>query len=441
MNITRLFALVVLTFIFSQCAEDEPLDLDVLLTEAIKDVNSAGVSGFILPDQYDFDNIPQEPKNPLNEHKVELGRNLFYETGLATLSKHESGRGTYSCGTCHLPELGMLPGYHQGIADGGNGYQIRSINEDYLESDLDVQAIRPMSLYNVGFMTNTLWNGRFGARDANVGTEHVWGDDGLSHTNELGYSGLECQNIEGLKLHRMEVTKPLMETLGYTELFDLAFPEFSTTTRYTLLTGSFALSAYLRTMTTSEAPFQKWLKGDKEILTDQQKEGAILFFSKARCVVCHNGPAFSSNRFFALGVNDMDQRSDAVNNIGPELDRNGGRGAFTQEDEDLYKFKVPQLYNLKGNEHFFHGSSKSSIVDVIKYKSLAEYENQRVEDSRKPNEFQTLNLSDDEIAQLADFIENGLYDPTVLKFKPTSIISGNCFPNADELSIEQLDCD
>ena len=239
----------------------------------------------------------------------------------------------------------------------------------------------------------------------------------------------------------MDVSPDIVEELGYKELFDQAFPEFSLSERYTLLTGSFALSAYLRTLTTTEAPFQLWLKGDNDAMTDNQKQGAKLFFTKARCIVCHDGPSFSSNRFFALGVNDMDMRADAVNNIGPEHDRNGGRGAFTEKDEDLYKFKVPQLYNLKGNKFFFHGSSKSSVAEVIAYKNKAEYENGRVESFRKPNEFKALELTTIEMEQLEDFIVNGLYDPTVLKYKPTSLLSGNCFPNADEVSKIDLGCD
>ena len=43
-------------------------------------------------------------------------------------------------------------------------------------------------------------------------------------------------------------------------------------------------------------------------------------------------------------------------------------------------------------------------------------------------------LSDEEIEDLVNFIENGLYDPDLFRYVPDVLPSGNCFPNADILS-------
>ena len=90
-------------------------------------------------------------------------------------------------------------------------------------------------------------------------------------------------------------------------MFDEAFPELTESLRYSNYAGSLALSAYIRTILTTEAPFQKWLKGDRNALSYEEKKGGILFFGKAQCYQCHYEQNLGSLEFHALGVNDMDQ--------------------------------------------------------------------------------------------------------------------------------------
>jgi cytochrome c peroxidase len=50
-------------------------------------------------------------------------------------------------------------------------------------------------------------------------------------------------------------------------------------------------------------------------------------------------------------------------------------------------------------------------------------------------------LSEEEKTALVAFIRDGLYDPNLDRFVPEEVLSGNCFPNNDPLSREQLGCD
>ncbi|MCB0587978.1 MAG: hypothetical protein KDD06_21985, partial [Phaeodactylibacter sp.] len=104
------------------------------------------------------------------------------------------------------------------------------------------------------------------------------------------------------------------------------------------LTASFALSAYLRTLLANEAPFQRWLKGEQNVMSEPEKRGAMLFFSKAGCYRCHKGGSLNSVEFHALGVHDLYETGGF--NTGPDDIRNFGRGGFTQRQEDMFKFKV-----------------------------------------------------------------------------------------------------
>lgn len=315
------------------------------------------------------------------------------------------------------------------------------MSDYYSPEQLDVQGARPLNVLNAAYVTNALWNGQFGGRDVNEGTEAVWSEHNGTTINHLGYGGLESQNIESLHLHRMVVNKDVVTSLGYLPYFDSAFSEFSEEERYSDVTASFAIAAYLRTLLTTEAPFQYYLKGDKDALTAQEKRGALLFFSDAKCAACHNGPSLNAMNFYALGVKDLHQTEHTVFNTSPNDTRLLGRGGFTGAEEDMYKFKVPQLYNLKDTPFYFHGSSKTSLEEVVKYFNDAVVENPNVPSSQIPPIFRPLGLSQAEMDDLVAFLKNGLHDPNLKRYQPDYILSGDCFPNNDLQSRIDLGCD
>ncbi len=436
-------AFVMLSFIYG-CSSDEltnPLDVD--LKAAVRKASPNGsLDHFILPSSTDYASIPSDPNNPLTETKIELGRMLFFETGIALDPLFEESKGTYSCATCHIPEAGFMPGRAQGIADGGSGFGVNGEGRTklffYDNDEPDVQGARALSVMNVAFVPNTTWSGQFGGNDNNVGTEDVW--EGFTEINELGLMGLESQALEGFELHRMIVNGTIIDTLGYKPYYDAVFGSFPVSERYTKLTTSFAISAYLRSLITNDAPFQHWLKGNEFAMSDEQKEGALLFFGKAGCYKCHNGkPLNNPNQFYAIGVKDLYEADEAINTNVNDL-RNLGRGGFTKKEEDNFKFKVPQLYNLKGGGFYFHGSSKRSIKEVVEYFNEGVKENAMVSNSRIAAQFHPLGLSEEEIDKVVLFIEHSLYDHEFHKHVPQQVLSGNCFPNNDALSRVDLGC-
>jgi len=439
-----IFALIVMLHACTKDRMPTLVELDNQLDERIRSASPDGTTDFyVLPNENDVHLIPQDPKNPLTAQKVELGKLMFFDTGLAQDPAKESGRGTYSCGTCHLSEAGFRPGNFQGIADGGSNYGVlgedRVKNTEYADNELDVQSARPLSLVNVAYVSNTFWNGQFGGGGVNVGTEDVWDLREDTERNHLGFEAIETQNLEGIIAHRITINKELLDQYGYTFLFDQVFPDIPEEERYTIETASLAFSAYIRTIISNRAPFQDWLKGDREALAYEEKQGAILFFDKAQCFQCHYNQNLGSNEFHALGVTDMDQIPSY--NTSPDDRRNLGRGGFTLREEDNFKFRVPGIYNLQGTNFYFHGASKESLKDLVDYKNEAQSENPRVAQELISSKFKPLGLSEEEKGYLIAFIENALQDPDLKRYEPTSVLSGQCFPNADQASVLDLGCE
>lgn len=416
-----------------------PTDYDKALMNAIDAAtNNVGVDMLILPESNDFASIPQDPLNPLSNAKVQLGKLLFHETGLARNPRMEDvGTETYSCSSCHHAWAGFQANMQQGIGEGGMGFGIsgegRELNPIYPIDSIDVQPLRTPTAMNGAYQKVMLWNGQFGATGPNEGTEAMWDPASPVWNNQFGLEGLETQAIAGLSVHRMLINDELCEEINlYEDLFNIAFSNWPEETRYSVRTGGMAIGAYERTLLSNQTPFQDWLRGDYGAMTNSEKRGAALFFGKAECSSCHNGPALNSMTFYGLGMTDMEGNgtygSSSANTA------NLGRGSFTGDAADNFKFKTPQLYNLKDSPFLGHGGTYTSVREVIEYKNAGLSENSNVPETQLAEGFHPLNLSDNEITDLVNFLENGLYDDDLLRYNPQNLPSGNCFPNADPIS-------
>jgi cytochrome c peroxidase len=141
--------------------------------------------------------------------------------------------------------------------------------------------------------------------------------------------------------------------------------------------------------------------------------------------------------FHAIGMNDL-EGAEIMTVV--DLATKKGRGGFTGNPEDDYKFKTPQLYNLKNIQFLGHGGNFQTIKEVVEYKNEANSENADVPQDKLSSLFVPLNLSETEINQLTAFLETSLYDDNLQRYVPESLPSGNCFPNADAMSSSDLGC-
>jgi len=441
----QLAGLVGLTLFWS-CKKDNTVgsvqdeNLKALLTEGGNDLSS-----YTFPSSTDYASIPNDPKNPITKEKVELGKLLYHETGIALNPENPISKGNFSCASCHFASAGFQAGRFQGIAEGGIGFgqngEGRIKGSLYPGSMLDVQPIRSPSALNIAYQTNVLWNGQFGGTGVNIGTEAAWKEDTPIAMNHLGYEGTETQAIAGLTVHRMSADVEFMQDKKYMEYLVKAFPEATFPEDCDVEHMGLAIAAYERILLANKAPFQEWLKGNSNAMTEQQKEGAILFFGKGKCNTCHNGPALASMEFHALGMKDLYQIDELTFKTNAENTENKGRGGFTGKEEDMFRFKVPQLYNLKDSPFYGHGSSFRSVREVIEYKNRGIKENDNVPESALSPSFEAKGLTDVEIDALVEFIEDALHDPNLKRYEPSSILSGKCFPFNDPMAKNHLGCD
>jgi cytochrome c peroxidase len=432
----------------SSCSDDNyvpvPNETDNELLELLNLAsNGEGTSFFTLPSETDYAAIPQDPLNPITAEKVALGKLLVHETATGGDPKMEVNRYTYACASCHPVASGFFSGLRQGIGEGGMGFGLKGEGRVVMPSaimpldSVDALPIKPPSIVNVAYQEVALWNGALGGTGINL--PYVAQNADELPDNLLGYEGLEVQGMTGQLAHRLKIDEAFATEFGYTEMFDAAFPNVPVNERYSRITGGLAIAAFNRTVLTNRAPWQEWLRGDFDALTQDQKEGAVLFFSKGLCYECHTGPALKSMEFYAWGMKDLVGVNTGISSFG--MNTRTGRASFTNRPEDDFKFKVPTLYNLKDNAFYGHGGSFNSIRDVIVYKNNGIKENAAVPDTQLASQFGSTQLSAEEIDLITDFIKNALYDPDLVRYAPEAVLSGNCIPNNDPQSREDLGCE
>ena len=439
-----LTALLAVALLFSGCQTDEPLapTANQELRQLLADLG--GKEQFLLPDSDDYSAIPQDPNNPLYEQKVRLGRLLFHETGLGATPKNAAHVNQYSCASCHFAGAGFQAGRFQGIGEGGTGFgfngERRSVAPAALLEELDVQPIRTPAALNVAYQEVMLWNGQFGATGINAGTEDRWTAGTPIANNWRGFQGVETQALAGLGVHRLMVNADIVDSLGYRPLFDAAFPMLPESERYEVLPAALAIAAYERTLLANEAPFQLWLRGNPNAMTEPELRGAMIFFGKGGCNSCHTGPALNSMSFHALGMSDLVDCPEPTFGTSRDNSANLGRGGFTGIPADNYRFKTPQLYSLARSPFYGHGASFRTLREVVEYKNFAVAQNAYVPATQLSATFQPKGLTQEEIDDLVTFLSSGLNDNNLRRYEPATLPSGLCFPNNDDDSRADIGC-
>ena len=285
-------------------------------------------------------------------------------------------------------------------------------------------------------------------------------DDSPGGLNPFGFEAAESVALLLLDAHRMLnfQSAELQKLPAYRQLFRDAFPQEAAQSDaagdLNLLINDItvlrATATFLRTTVTRDTGWDRFLAGDNAALTQRQRRGARMFFTSARsggagCYTCHSGPMlnkqvndpdvagvgqFVEQNFYNLGLGDHPvQALNVVGRRDPNF-RDDGRKEITFRDSDAFKFRVLTLRQLKDARFLFHNGTFTRVEDVVRYfnagvpqdavAAAAGTLTPRFTHPRGAGSPRGLGLSADQVDDLADFIENGLYDPAFVRFDPSS---------------------
>ena len=306
-------------------------------------------------------------KNPLTHAKIELGRQLYFDT---RLSADES----VSCASCHDPDEGYTRHSRFGIgirqlAGGRNS---------------------PVS-YNRILSASQFWDGRADSlEDQAVGP--------IANAIEMGNTHEACVAC-------------LKRVPGYRAQFEKIFGKLD------IHTVGMALASFERAIVTGPSPFDyneifrlfkdqdpEDLKEDPELMakyekalegtkshpmSDSAKRGRDLFFSeKANCTACHVGANLADEKYHNIGIGMDKEKPDP------------GRAVFSMQDKDRGAFKTPTIRNVELSAPYMHDGSVATLEEVVEWYAKGGHPNRSLSDKIKK-----LNLSAQDKTDLVEFMK------------------------------------
>lgn len=154
------------------------------------------------------------------------------------------------------------------------------------------------------------------------------------------------QSPEEMNQNIDELEKELDAIPGYRAQFQAVFGSGATRSNIAR-----ALAAFQRTLMSRNSPFDRFLAGDANALSEEARRGWELFKGDAGCTRCHSGPNFSDAKFHRLGVGSVDR----------------GRGAITAQTSDLFAFRTPGLRDVAATAPYMHDGSFESLWKVVEF--------------------------------------------------------------------------
>jgi cytochrome c peroxidase len=261
--------------------------------------------------------LKDEPILPIPEVKitspgvVALGEKLFHD---ARLSSDQ----TVSCASCHLVSKGGADGRKVSIGvEGRKG------------------TINAPSVFNSSLNVSQFWDGR-----AKGLIEQIEGP---------------IHNPHEMNADWKRVIKVINQDKKYMELFDKNYADGVNVGNI-----KHAIVAFEETLLTPNSRFDQYLRGDSDVLSNDEKLGYKLF-KEYGCASCHQGVGVGGNMYQKLGV-VFDYPFQAGSSSNSHL----GRFNVTGEESDRHVFKVPSLRNVAKTAPYLHDGSKATLPEVVK---------------------------------------------------------------------------
>jgi cytochrome c peroxidase len=202
-----------------------------------------------------------------------------------------------------------------------------------------------------------------------------------------GPNGSPPDSIDPSYAIRQKVLSRFNANPEYVAKFAAIYPEAASGHVTFAMIGA-ALAEFQISNSFSNAPLDRFARGDVGALSVRQKRGALLFFEKAQCAGCH-AVAGEANEMFT----DFDNHVAGIPQIapkgfglrpggnplnpedfpgnfpfaGPQQDEDFGVEELTGDPVDRYRFRTSPLRNLALQPTFFHNGAFTRLEDALRY--------------------------------------------------------------------------
>lgn len=277
----------------------------------------------------------------LRPARVALGQKLFFEPRL-------SADGTVACATCHDPDRAFTDNRPVSVGLHGRAGQRNA-----------------PTILNALYNKTQFWDGRVTTLEQQAALP-------ITNPSEMGSAGIgdAVSRIVDDKDYQAQFMKAFGRGVNEQDMVS-------------------AIAAYERTLASFDSPFDRFITGDANAISDSAKRGWKLFNTKARCQKCHaltdNQPdpaVFIDNDFHNIGIGILRHR---VAPLAQQAERELAQGSLpavdvaaissemsvlgsfliTRKQSDIASFKTPGLRNVLVTGPYFHDGSMQTLWDVM----------------------------------------------------------------------------
>src|ERR1044072_7673568 len=300
--------------------------------------------------------LEQRLGRKIDNQLADLGRLAFHYSLLGLNNDN-------SCSGCHSAPLGF--GDSQSIAIGVENNNIVGPDRTGPRN----QRRAPLVLNNV-FFPALMWNSRFNSVSGNPfdnsagfqfplpegfslsGLPHLLTAQAFIPTTEkpemTGFHPSVPGTNDGI---RSAVVERLNANDEYRELFGKNFADVKSGGPITYEMLARAIAEFEFTLVFADAPIDKFARGQKNAMTEDEKFGALVFFGSGNCISCHAVSGQSNEMFsdFRMHVAGIPQIAPAIGNVtfdGPGANEDFGLEQVTGNSNDRYAFRTSPLRNL-----------------------------------------------------------------------------------------------
>jgi cytochrome c peroxidase len=208
------------------------------------------------------------------------------------------------------------------------------------------------------------------------------------------------------------VYKDLLKKLSENPEYDKRFRKIFKSSKITRAHFTKALSSYVLSLRSFNSPFDRYVRGELNHVSQQVKDGFNLFAGKANCATCHFAPTFSGlvpplyidSESEILGV------VDDPNAVHPRLDADQGRLANRIASENAWifekSFKTTTIRNAEHTAPYFHNGAYATLEQVMDFYNEGGGEGMGLNVVNQTLSPDPLNLSQQEKDDLIAFIKS-----------------------------------
>src|SRR5258705_8212293 len=277
----------------------------------------------------------------LRPARVALGQKLFFEPRL-------SGDGTVACATCHDPAQAFTDGRPVSVGIHGR-----------------VGQRNAPTVLNALYNKTQFWDGRVNTLEQQAALP-------ITNSFEMGSASIgdAVSKIDGDKDYQEQFMQAFGRGVNEQDMLR-------------------AIATYERTLVSFDSPFDHFIAGDKNAISDSAKRGWELFNTKARCNLCHaltdkqrDATVFTDNDFHNIGIGilrhhvvplaQQAERDLALGHL-QEVDAAAisgemsviGRFLITKKQSDIASSKTPDVRNILVTGPYFHDGSMQTLWDIV----------------------------------------------------------------------------